>query len=187
MSIRKEPDLVYTIRSAMPSDYAICQALDHTVSTDFVWQMILDTSLDGGQNVTFRQARLPRSMKVMYPRSQDALRQSWDQHGAFLVAEWDHQVVGYVNIRHEPSQETAWVADLVVDRSSRLQKIGTKLLDASRTWAQSQDLRRLIVETQTKSFPAIQFLKRNGLVFCGYNDLFYPNQDIALFFGQMLR
>ena len=51
----------------------------------------------------------------------------------------------------------------------------------------SQNLRRLIVETQTKNYPAIQFLLKRGLVFCGYNDLFYPNQDIAIFFGQNLR
>ncbi len=160
-------------------------ALDHTVSTEHVWQMVLDES--EGLQVTFRQARLPRSMKVLYPRSPDALLQSWRLHAAFLVAEWDHIVVGYASVREESSQETAWVSDLAVDRSRRLLGIGSALLNAARKWAVERGLRRLIVETQTKNYPAIRFLQKRGLSFCGYNDLYYPNQDIAIFFGQTLR
>jgi hypothetical protein len=135
-----EPSNTLVIRSAMPSDYDSALQLDHTDSTDFVWQMAHDT-LESTINVAFRPERLPRSMKVLYPRSGDAL----------------------------------------------LRGIGTALLRAARDWALETKLRRLIVETQTKNYPAIRFLQKRGLVFCGYNDLFYPNQDIAVFFGQMLR
>lgn len=178
--------ITLTIRSAMPSDYELCMALDHTVSTESVWQMMLDET-DGMLQATFRPARLPRSMKVLYPRSGEALLQSWRLHDGFLVAEWEHIVVGYVNLREELSQETAWVADLAVDSAHRLRGIGTALLNAARKWTVEHGLRRLIVETQTKNHPAISFLQRRGLSFCGYNDLYYPNQDIAVFFGQTLR
>jgi GNAT superfamily N-acetyltransferase len=181
-----EPSNTLVIRSAMPSDYESALRLDHTDSTDFVWQMAYDT-LESTINVAFRPERLPRSMKVLYPRSGDALLRSWQLHNCFLVAEWDEMLVGYVNVREEVAQETAWVADLVVDRATRLRGIGTALLRAARDWALESKLRRLIVETQTKNYPAIRFLQKRGLVFCGYNDLFYPNQDIAVFFGQMLR
>lgn len=173
------------IRSAMPSDYEYCMALDHTVSTEHVWQMVLDEN-DGALQVAFRTVRLPRSMKVLYPRGGEALLSSWRLHTAFLVAVWDGLVVGYANVREEPSQQIAWVADLAVDRSYRLRGVGTTLVNAVRKWASERSLRRLIVETQTKNFPAIHFLQKRGLVFCGYNDLYYPNQDIAVFFGQML-
>jgi len=178
--------ITLTIRSAMPSDYELCMVLDHTVSTEYVWQMILDEA-DGAHAITFREARLPRSMKVMYPRRGEGLLQSWRLHAAFLVAEWENMVVGYVNMREESSQEAAWVADLAVDSSHRLRGIGTSLLNAARRWAIEQNLRRVIVETQTKNHPAIRFLQKRGLVFCGYNDLYYPNQDIAIFFGETLR
>lgn len=178
--------ITLTVRSAMPSDYDICMTLDHSVSTEQVWQMILEDR-EGMFGATFRAARLPRSMKVLYPRNGDALWQSWQLHAAFLVAEWEKMVVGYVNVREELSQETAWVADLAVDRSHRLRGIGTALLTGVRKWAIERKLRRLIVETQTKNYPAICFLQKRGLALCGFNDLYYPNQDIALFFGQTLR
>lgn len=174
-----------TIRSAMPSDYEYCLGLDHTVSTEHVWQMVLDES-EGTLQIAFRTVRLPRSMKVLYPRSGEALVRSWELHAAFLVALWDEVVVGYANVREESAQQTAWVADLAVDRSYRLRGIGTALINAVRRWAIDRNLRRLIVETQTKNYPAIRFLQKRGLVFCGYNDLYYPNQDIAVFFGQIL-
>ncbi|GAB4472362.1 MAG: hypothetical protein Kow00124_10330 [Anaerolineae bacterium] len=183
-----KPAATLTIRSAMPSDYDLCMMLDHTTSTDTVWQMVLDESeMDGGVHVAFRPVRLPRSMKVQYPRSGDVLLQSWRLHVVFLVAQWDQDIVGYVNIRQEIAQETAWVADLIVDSSARLRGVGTALLRAAHNWALEHDMRRLIVETQTKNYPAIRMLQRRGLTLCGYNDLYYPNQDIAVFFGQTLR
>ncbi len=169
----------------MPSDYDICLTLDHSASTDFVWQMVKE-ELDGALQVAFRPARLPRSMKVLYPRAGDVLIQSWQQHAAFLVTQWGPDVVGYLNLREEPAQEAAWVADLVIDRGFRMRGLGTALLRAARQWAVERRLRRLIVETQTKNYPAIRFLQKRGLVLAGYNDLYYPNQDIAVFFGQTL-
>ena len=186
MSVLQSPLTTLTIRSATPSDYEICLEIDHSCSTDYVWQMLLEET-EGTFTTSFRQARLPRSTKVLYPRSGEALIQSWQLHSCFLVAEWEEQLVGYVSIREELSQETAWATDLIVDRPHRLKGVGTTLLRASREWALERHLRRLIIETQTKNFPAISFLQKHGLVFCGYNDLYYPNHDIAVFFGQTLR
>ncbi|MGF1505944.1 MAG: GNAT family N-acetyltransferase [Anaerolineae bacterium] len=148
--------------------------------------MVIDDS-EEGHSVTFRPARLPRSMKVLYPRGGQALIDSWNLHAAFLGADWEGGIIGYVNVRELRSQETAWIADLVVDGAMRRQGVATQLLRAAQGWAIDRGLRRLTVETQTKNFPAIQFCLHRGLVFCGYNDLYYPNQDIAVFFGQVLR
>jgi len=35
---------------------------------------------------------------------------------------------------------------------------------------------------QSKNYPAIQFLTRHGFRFCGYNEQFYRNRDIGLYF-----
>ncbi|NDJ53594.1 MAG: GNAT family N-acetyltransferase [Chloroflexi bacterium] len=186
MSETQKPIETITVRAATPSDYEICAQIDHGCSTETVWQMIVDNS-EAEQQIVFRPARLPRSMKVLYPRSDEALIQSWQLHSLFLVATVEDEVVGYINVREELPQETAWVADLAVDGPARLQGIGSQLIRAARKWAYERGLRRLIFETQTKNYPAIQFLQKRGLVFCGYNDLYYPNQDIAVFFGQTLR
>jgi GNAT superfamily N-acetyltransferase len=175
-----------TIRSATPADYEVCLLLDHSVSTEVVWQMSIEEQ-DGAQTIAFRPARLPRSTKVLYPRASETLVESWNRHSSFLISGWEHEIAGYVNIREEASLEAAWVADLVVDRPYRLKGIGTALLRAAREWTLEHKFRRLVVETHTKNFPAISFLQKRGLILCGYNDLYFPNQDIAIFFGQTLR
>lgn len=170
----------------MPSDYELCAAIDHSISTEHVWQMAIE-SHETNQAVAFRVARLPRSMKVVYARSDEALWASWREHNAYLVAEYDNQLAGYVNIHLHAAQEAAWIADLVVDSTYRMLGIGSALLRAARQWAVEQGLRRIVVETQTKNYPSIMFLQKRGFSFCGYNELFYPNQDIAIFFGQTLK
>ena len=80
----------------------------------------------------------------------------------------------------------AWVSNLAVDVANRKQGIAASLLSRAQDLAHEREYQRLIVETTTKNFPAITFLQKSNLVFCGYNDLYYANHDIALFFGQNL-
>jgi GNAT superfamily N-acetyltransferase len=79
-------------------------------------------------------------------------------------------------------QGTGWISHLVVDRPYRRRGIGTAMLRASRLWARKRGLRRLMIALQTKNYPAICFCERNGMSFCGFNDRYYANRDIALFF-----
>ena len=82
---------------------------------------------------------------------------------------------------------TTWVTDLVVLRRQRRQGIGTALLLASQDWALQKKNRRIILEMQPKNFPAISLAQKLGFDLCGYNDHYYTNQDIALFFSKWLR
>ena len=61
------------------------------------------------------------------------------------------------------------------------------LLRHARQWAREQGLDMVMAEATTKNYPALCFYQKLGFQFCGFNDHYYPNQDIALFFVQMLR
>jgi ribosomal protein S18 acetylase RimI-like enzyme len=74
-----------------------------------------------------------------------------------------------------------------VDRDYRRRKIGTTLLKHARQWAKEQGLQGLALEATTKNYPALCLYEKLGFRFCGFNDHYYPNQDIALFFVQMIR
>ena len=102
------------------------------------------------------------------------------------MAEQDGQVCGYVTLNAYSEHGTAWVSDLVVDRPIRRQGIGTALLQAAAEWGCENGLVRLVSELQTKNYPAMQFYHSRGMSFCGYNDHYWPSQDIALFFGRSL-
>ena len=170
------------VRPVRPSDLQACEGLDHSYTTNRVWQM---ETRDGNDalTVTFRVARLPRELQVDYPRQGEDLMTGWRRRDAFLVAEEYGRIYGYVAVTALAEHGIAWVGDLVVDRPWRRQGIGTALLRAVSQWGRDHGLARTMVEVQTKNFPAISFCRARGLTLCGYNDRYWPSQDIALFFG----
>lgn len=174
------------VRPADLADLNFCLLLDHSVFTEHVWQMQVQEA-QAQLAVTFQSVRLPRRMQVEYPRNVDHLIEHWQLGETILVAEEEGQVKGYVDTVTEPWHEAAWVANLCVDRAARQQGVGTALLRAARQWARGEGLRFLHAEASTKNYPALSLYRKLGFEFCGFNDHYYPNQDIALFFVQVLR
>ena len=174
------------VRPAASADLRPLTALDHGYSTDYVWQM--DAREENEQtSITFRTVRLPRSMRVAFPRDSQQLLEAWNRRVCFLVAEEARLLKGYLNLTLAAAPETGWIADFAVDRRFRRSGVGSVLLASAAHWARQNNLGRLIVETQSKNYPAICFAQKHGMAFCGYNDRYYPNQDVALFFGMVLK
>ena len=174
------------VRPATDPDLPLVLALDHGYSTDHVWQMSAHEA-GGETTITFRTVRLPRSVRAPFPRDTGRLKEAWERRVCFLVAEEDNLLKGYLNLTLSTLSETAWVADFAVERRFRRAGVGSVLLASAIQWAQANHLGRLILEVQSKNYPAICFAQKHGFSFCGYNDRYYPNQDVALFFGIMLK
>jgi GNAT superfamily N-acetyltransferase len=178
----------FLIRDGLERDIPACLELDSSYETDYVWQMVIQR--DPGQStVVFKTERLPRVMEVTYVASRHRLRLALPKEQCFLVAvgQDEPEVLGYLVMRYNAMTANAWVHDIVVSRPFRRRRIGARLLNIARQWASEHDAWQLTVETQTKNYPAILFCQSAGLSFCGFNDQYFPNQDIAVFFGQTLR
>ncbi len=174
------------VRQAISTDIPALMALDHDYSTDHVWQMAVSRVTDEA-GVTFREVRLPRPMRVAYPRDPRRLADEWTRQAALLVAETAEQRLGYLALTVGPAAEAVWITDLVVGSAHRRQGIGTRLLGAARDWCRPRALARMFVEMQSKNYPALSLARKLGFVFSGYSDHFYPDQDIALFFSVETR
>ncbi len=166
------------------ADLNFCCQMNMSYTTDYVWQM--RTGENGRtMNIHFDTVRLPRPMRVEYPRSPDELVEHWQQKDCFLIARnMTDEIVGFVDARSRPWQNLLWIFNLVVAPNYRRQGFGALLLDTANRWARAQNLNRLMFEVQTKNHPAISFAQKHGFQFCGYNERYYPNGDIALFFSR---
>ena len=182
----------FLIRDGVESDIAACLNLDGSYSTDYVWQMTFQDDLQN-YTATFKTERLPRAMEVDYAPSKRRLQLALPESQCFLVASGraadaaPPETLGFLVMSYDPMHQMARVQDLVVSRPFRRRRIGTRLLRIARQWAKEQDARQFLVEAQTKNYPAILFCQNSGLTFCGFNDQYFSNQDIAVFFGQSLR
>ncbi len=174
------------IRSATAADLPRCLSVDPSFETDYVWQM--ESHAQAGQiNISFRTVRLPRPMKVTYPRDVKQLNAGWQACDAMLVADDNRTVVGFVALAKRGAQAAAWVQDLIVTRTARRNGVASALLAGVVRWAREEQLAWIMIEVQTKNYPAIQFCQKQGFNFCGYNDHFFANQDIAVFFVKAVR
>jgi ribosomal protein S18 acetylase RimI-like enzyme len=171
------------IRDATENDLAACTQLDLSYETEYVWQMDVRDE-EGAIVVGFRTVRLPRVMRVVYPREADSLALAWQRRNCFLVGETSGVVRAYLQMRFDSGPGNAWVTDIAVGRLWRQKGLGSALLAEAYRRARAQDMQWLTVETQTKNYPGICFCQKQALTFCGFNDRYYPNRDIALFFGQ---
>lgn len=176
------------IRDGIAADIPACLKLDHRYETEYVWQINIHGDTQQ-RNITLRRERLPRSMEVTHPAGEQRLRHGLSPAHAFLVAAGGttNTPYGYLIMTHDPLDDTAHIRDLVVDKPYRRAGIGTRLVNVAARWAAARGVQRIFAETQTKNYPAIQLYLRAGYAFCGFNDQYFDNQDIAIFFCQALN
>jgi ribosomal protein S18 acetylase RimI-like enzyme len=174
------------IRPAVEKDIPALVRLDHSYTSDYVWQM--DLQVDEGQvTALFREIRLPRSVRVDYPRLPNDLAEDWQNRSALLVAALAGEPVGYTSLKENLTPRSTWMTDLVVAPRLRRQGIGSALTLAAQEWVARHSVsRRLVLEMQPKNFPAISLSQKLGFDFSGYNDHYYANRDVAIFFAKWL-
>lgn len=180
------------IRPATSTDLAKVREIDHDYVSDHVWQMSIQKDVgaspaDVQVSVIFHQLQLPRSVHVAYPRSTQHLAEGLSHQTGLLTAVLAGEVVGYIRLSLNIAPVTTWVTDLAISRRYRRQGMGSGLVLAGQEWARQQGSYRMILEMQPKNYPAICLAQKLGFDLCGYNDRYYPNHDIALFFAKSIR
>jgi len=174
------------IRPTIATDLTRLMGFDHSVKSEAVWQ--LEVRRDTRQvSAAFREVRLPRSIEVPYPHNHFSLADDWIKRSMMFTALISTEPAGYISLLERGTSSTVWVFDLVTDPAQRRHGVASALLAAGQAWAESRTHRRLILEVQSKNIPAIRLAQKSGFEFCGYNDHYYLNKDVALFFAKILK
>jgi ribosomal protein S18 acetylase RimI-like enzyme len=173
------------IRPAVATDLPSLIKMDHSCSSDYVWQMDLLQD-DDQSGAKFREIRLPRTITISYPRSPSRLADEWSRHAGMLVAVTEKGLAGYLRLTDKMIQNTAWITDVVVAPAMRRNGVGSALVIAAQDWSKDRGNRLIIIEITTKNAAGIHLARKLGFEFCGYNDHYYQSQEIALFFGRAL-
>jgi GNAT superfamily N-acetyltransferase len=182
----------FLIRDGLESDIEACLHLDHSYTTEYVWQMNLQ-DMGGQWQIVFKTEHLPRVMEVTHPIDERRLRLSLPDEQCFLVAvtrdsaNEQEEILGYLTMHSNDSHRIAQLQDVVVAKPYRRHGIGSRLLSIARAWAREHKLVQISAEIPTKNYPAITFFQGTGSTFCGFNDRYFLNGDIAVFFSQALR
>ncbi len=167
-------------------DINACFHLDTHVNTEYVWQLrrVVETHKI---SVTLQRVRLPRTMKLRYPPLGETLIKHYEQRDALWVAIERGQVVGFVLIVPDETNNMAWIRHLVVDRSQRRRGLGTALLERAIHSIVDRNTERVVVAVNTKNDPAIQFFLHHRFEISGYNEAHFGRGEIAMYLSRSLR
>jgi GNAT superfamily N-acetyltransferase len=174
------------LRTITEDDFELLSTIEHDYQTDHVWQM--DRVLEPGNfSIRFRESKLPRTIKVDNPA-----RLAWNtpevlKSSQGILAVYKGQEVGYLFFKQTVDIRTAWIYLMAVRKNYRRQGIGSQLIFAVQDWCRQNDYKKIMLEMQSKNYPAVRFAQKLGFEFSGYSDQYFPNQDIALFFARTVR
>lgn len=175
------------IRPSVATDLEQILAVDGHYTTETTWQIEIKKEEEQGIEVNFREVRLPRAVRVEYPRNTQALLEAWTRCDGILVGLLEDSIVGYIALSMQLIPHTCWVTDLAVKRHLRRQGIGSALVLAAQEWGVEKGAKRIVLEMQSRNYPAIQMARKLGFEFCGFQDLYYANRDVGLFFMRAIR
>lgn len=186
------------VRTARDDDWEPCLDIDLSYETDMAWQM--DERQEGGEwRVSFREIRLPRTLHIQSTILDSArtpseahdqrahLLKTWQNRDQFWVAVEHRQIVGYIGLNIDQARHQARITDLVVAPEERRQGMATAMLQRATEWCTRQRIDQLVLVCPLKSYPAINFALKHRFVFCGFQDAYWPGQEVALFFRQRIR
>src|SRR5512143_1343475 len=101
------------IRPPTSADIPKLVQIDHDYVSDHVWQM--EVQHETGQKpsdlrveIIFRQLKLPRSVRVEYPRSPEELARDWKERSCLLVAAMQGEAVGYASVMLSIAPHSGW-------------------------------------------------------------------------------
>lgn len=174
------------VRKAVSPDIELLAKFDHSVKTECVWQM-MQSSEEGRIVTSFVENHLPREMRLTYPKSPDTLLERWKTYSDVLIACINKVPVGYIAFDAAFSPELIWIKDLVVDELWRRKSVASALVQSINEWGLARNYRRLTVEMSSKNYPGICLVKKCGFEFAGFNDNYFNNNDIALFFSRFIK
>ncbi len=175
------------IRAARTDDLQACLAVDLSYETDSAWQ-IQEERRDKEWQVHFREIRLPRTQRITPHVNAEEHLKVWERCDGFWVATERTQILGYVTLRLEPDHGQVRLIDLAVDAAHRREGIGTELLNHAIAWVLRQPgIEQMVLECSPKAAPAISFALKHGFTLCGFQDAYWPGQELGLFFRKRLR
>ncbi len=176
------------IRPAELSDLESILALDHSYTTDHVWQMSGQNTTDE-QTATFRLVQLQREIQTPSPYEPQVLRRCLHRCDYLWVmqATDGYELYGYIGMVLLPWHNTGWIPACAVAPHMRRKGIGTQLLRTAIAQARADGLHSITLSLQTKNYPATRFCQTRGMRFSGYADNYYAGRDIALFFAYRIR
>ena len=159
--------------------------MDVSYETEYVWQLQSSVHADVPM-VGFVQVRLPRTITLRDPLWGGTADPPQPEHASLIVAEVLGVVDGFAFVVPDEPRGVDALWMLALRPHSRRRGLGVRLARAAIEAARAGGRRALCATVQARNFPAIRMLQASGFVLTGYDEQYYPSNDVGLRFAHRL-
>lgn len=160
--------------------------IDLSFESDHVWKTQMLEGLDSFES-SFQRIQLPKTIRVSFQAYSSVNLEALIRQREILVVRYEEKVIGYVRLEQDETVNRLILKTGGVMPEYRNKGVGTVLLDRVCEIARHNRIRSLVCMVQAKNDPTIHFLMARGFVFCGYQEFFFRNMEIGLFFSKNIR
>ena len=174
------------IGAATLEEYPQIAAMDLSFESDYVWKTQTLEEYESFES-SFQRIRLPKTIRVSFQAYSSANLETLIRNREILSVRYDDRVIGYVRLERDETVNRLMLKTGGIMPEYRNKGVGSVLLDQVTEIARHNGLRSIVCMVQAKNDPAIHFLLSHGFVFCGYQEFFFRNMEIGLFFSKNVR
>lgn len=174
------------VRMANPDDLPVLKEMRLDFDSDYVWKSQMIEDLDT-YSVSLQNIRLPKTIHVGFQVPDAARLEQMVMRREILCAERENRVVGYLRLEQDENPNRLMMKTGGVHEDFRRRGIMKTMLRVVQDMALRNHFNQLVVTVQAKNDPAIRLLNSQGFHFCGYQEFFFVNLEIALFYSKNIR
>lgn len=174
------------IALANMGEYPILSQIDLSFESDYVWRSQMVDDLNS-YSISFQKIKLPKTIKIPFQAlNQDAL-ENMVKRKEILSIRYEQTIVGFMRLERDESVNHLILKTGGLRPEYRHKGIGTALLTRMQDIAIQNRIHYIVGMLQAKNDPAIRFMLSRGFQFCGFQEFFFPNMEIGLFFSKNVR
>jgi ribosomal protein S18 acetylase RimI-like enzyme len=145
---------------------------DASFSTEYIYRVAVDK-----MSVEIVKEKLDVPFQKTYPV--DSIKKDIDEADYAVVAEIDEIIAGFATVKYEEWNNRACLTGIFVRAESKGKGVARALVEAAINFAKTKSARCLWAETQNVNYPAIQFYRKIGFEFCGFDSALYNPADVS--------
>lgn len=168
------------------AEYPLIAKIDLSFESDYVWKSQVIDDIDS-YSISFQKIKLPKTIKVPFQAYNEKALENMVKRKEILAIRYDSALIGYMRLERDESVNRLILKTGGLTPEYRHKGVGSALLERMQDIARQNRIEYLVAMVQAKNDPAIRFLMSRGFQFCGYQEFYFPNMEIGLFFSKNIR
>ena len=174
------------IRMANMADMPLLSAIDLDFESEYVWKSQTIDDIDS-YTVVFQNIKLPKIIHVPFQNISVEAVEAMVKRQEVICAHYDNQIAGFLRLEQDENTSRILLKTGGVKQEYRRKGIGSAMLKVVETTAMNNEISRVVCTVQAKNDAAIRFLISHSYSFCGFQEFYFPNMEVALFFAKNIR